>query len=103
LAFVLVQVFQGGKVVFFVASRGHHAEIGGITPGRCLLYSAQLLHYPLFMVDCLPTACDYLSVSFGCIVVKLVLETDFLFWKKSVSVRHDFDQKEDESACTKEK
>lgn len=48
--FVLVQVFQSGKVVFFVASRGHHAEIGGITPGRCGCspYNAQLgsVHCP---------------------------------------------------------
>ena len=30
-----VQVFYPGhsKPVFFVASRGHHADIGGITPG----------------------------------------------------------------------
>ncbi|KAG5531335.1 hypothetical protein RHGRI_026077 [Rhododendron griersonianum] len=26
-------VFDSGNLVFFVASRGHHAEIGGITPG----------------------------------------------------------------------
>lgn len=31
----VVQVFDQGKLIFFVASRGHHAEIGGITPGRC--------------------------------------------------------------------
>ncbi|GAQ91252.1 oxoprolinase [Klebsormidium nitens] len=30
---VVTPVFQDGKLVFFVASRGHHAEIGGITPG----------------------------------------------------------------------
>ena len=31
-----VQVFYGGnkKAIFFVASRGHHADIGGITPGN---------------------------------------------------------------------
>jgi hypothetical protein len=29
------QVFNEGQLIFFVASRGHHAEIGGITPGRC--------------------------------------------------------------------
>jgi hypothetical protein len=28
------QVFNEGQLIFFVASRGHHAEIGGITPGR---------------------------------------------------------------------
>ncbi|XP_010553896.1 PREDICTED: 5-oxoprolinase [Tarenaya hassleriana] len=30
---VVTPVFDDGKLVFFVASRGHHAEIGGITPG----------------------------------------------------------------------
>ncbi|KAJ7540098.1 hypothetical protein O6H91_10G001300 [Diphasiastrum complanatum] len=30
---VVSPVFRDGKIIFFVASRGHHAEIGGITPG----------------------------------------------------------------------
>lgn len=30
---VVTPVFENKKLVFFVASRGHHAEIGGITPG----------------------------------------------------------------------
>ncbi|MEW5314666.1 MAG: hypothetical protein WDW38_006142 [Sanguina aurantia] len=30
---VITPVFQQGQVVFFVASRGHHADIGGISPG----------------------------------------------------------------------
>ncbi|XP_058180943.1 5-oxoprolinase 1 [Rhododendron vialii] len=30
---VVTPVFDSGNLVFFVASRGHHAEIGGITPG----------------------------------------------------------------------
>ncbi|PIA39036.1 hypothetical protein AQUCO_02700306v1 [Aquilegia coerulea] len=30
---VITPVFDRGNLVFFVASRGHHAEIGGITPG----------------------------------------------------------------------
>ncbi|KAI5679738.1 hypothetical protein M9H77_00965 [Catharanthus roseus] len=30
---VITPVFDKGRLVFFVASRGHHAEIGGITPG----------------------------------------------------------------------
>jgi len=30
---VMTPVFDHGKVVFFVASRGHHADIGGISPG----------------------------------------------------------------------
>ena len=30
---VITPVFDGDKIVFFVASRGHHADVGGITPG----------------------------------------------------------------------
>ncbi|MEG3620014.1 hydantoinase B/oxoprolinase family protein [Magnetovibrio sp. PR-2] len=30
---VVTPVFEGGKVLFYVASRGHHADIGGISPG----------------------------------------------------------------------
>lgn len=30
---VITPVFNEGKIVFFVASRGHHADVGGITPG----------------------------------------------------------------------
>lgn len=30
---VITPVFNDGKLIFFVANRGHHAEIGGITPG----------------------------------------------------------------------
>ena len=30
---VITPVFSGGAAVFFVASRGHHADIGGISPG----------------------------------------------------------------------
>ncbi len=30
---VITPVFGAGRVLFFVASRGHHAEIGGLTPG----------------------------------------------------------------------
>ncbi|MBM3570320.1 MAG: 5-oxoprolinase, partial [Alphaproteobacteria bacterium] len=30
---VITPVFEGGRVLFYVASRGHHADIGGITPG----------------------------------------------------------------------
>lgn len=31
------------KPVFFVASRGHHADIGGITPGSMPPHSTSLL------------------------------------------------------------
>lgn len=30
---VITPVFHEGKIIFFVASRGHHADIGGIAPG----------------------------------------------------------------------
>ncbi|KAG0269772.1 hypothetical protein DFQ27_002188 [Actinomortierella ambigua] len=30
---IITPVFNEGKIVFFVASRGHHADIGGILPG----------------------------------------------------------------------
>jgi len=30
---VVTPVFEHGEVLFYVASRGHHADIGGITPG----------------------------------------------------------------------
>ncbi len=30
---VMTPVFREGKIIFWVASRGHHADIGGITPG----------------------------------------------------------------------
>jgi 5-oxoprolinase (ATP-hydrolysing) len=30
---VITPVFDGDEILFYVASRGHHAEIGGLTPG----------------------------------------------------------------------
>ncbi len=30
---VITPVFDNNKIIFFVASRGHHADIGGLTPG----------------------------------------------------------------------
>jgi 5-oxoprolinase (ATP-hydrolysing) len=30
---VCTPVFNGGKILFWVASRGHHADVGGISPG----------------------------------------------------------------------
>ena len=30
---VVTPVFEGGRILFFVGSRGHHADIGGKTPG----------------------------------------------------------------------
>ncbi|XP_052173283.1 5-oxoprolinase 1 [Diospyros lotus] len=39
---VITPVFSSGKLVFFVASRGHHAEIGGITPGSMPPFSKSI-------------------------------------------------------------
>lgn len=40
---VVTPVFYNGKLVFFVANRGHHAEIGGITPGSMPPFSKSIL------------------------------------------------------------
>jgi 5-oxoprolinase (ATP-hydrolysing) len=39
---VVTPVFSGADLLFFVASRGHHAEIGGITPGSMPAHSKQV-------------------------------------------------------------
>lgn len=39
---VVTPVFVAGQLQFFVASRGHHAEIGGITPGSMPAFSTSL-------------------------------------------------------------
>ncbi|KAK2975095.1 hypothetical protein RJ640_014457 [Escallonia rubra] len=39
---VITPVFDNGVLVFFVASRGHHAEIGGITPGSMPPFSKSI-------------------------------------------------------------
>ncbi|RMD59975.1 MAG: 5-oxoprolinase, partial [Nitrospirae bacterium] len=39
---VITPVFQGGVPVFFVASRGHHADIGGISPGSIPPFSTSI-------------------------------------------------------------
>lgn len=39
---VITPVFDNGKLVFFVASRGHHAEIGGATPGSMPPFSKSI-------------------------------------------------------------
>ena len=39
---VMTPVFQEGEIVFWVASRGHHADIGGISPGSMPPGSRQL-------------------------------------------------------------
>ena len=39
---VITPVFNNGEIVFFVASRGHHADIGGISPGSMPPHSYNL-------------------------------------------------------------
>jgi 5-oxoprolinase (ATP-hydrolysing) len=39
---VVTPVFDGPDIGFFVASRGHHAEIGGITPGSMPAFSTRV-------------------------------------------------------------
>jgi 5-oxoprolinase (ATP-hydrolysing) len=34
---VITPVFYKGEIIFFVASRGHHADIGGIAPGKAYI------------------------------------------------------------------
>lgn len=36
---IITPVFEGGIPVFYVASRGHHADIGGIQPGSMPSFS----------------------------------------------------------------
>ncbi|KDD76224.1 hydantoinase B/oxoprolinase, partial [Helicosporidium sp. ATCC 50920] len=39
---VITPVYEDGEVVFFVASRGHHADVGGIAPGSMPPLSTRL-------------------------------------------------------------
>jgi 5-oxoprolinase (ATP-hydrolysing) len=39
---VITPVFHNGEIIFFLASRGHHGDIGGITPGSMPPHSKQL-------------------------------------------------------------
>ncbi|MCP3924287.1 MAG: 5-oxoprolinase [Desulfobacterales bacterium] len=39
---VITPVFRGERIVFFVGSRGHHADIGGISPGSMPPFSRTL-------------------------------------------------------------
>ena len=39
---VITPVFHEGEIIFFVASRGHHADIGGIAPGSMPPHSHRL-------------------------------------------------------------
>jgi len=39
---VITPVFHEGEIIFYVASRGHHSDIGGITPGSMPPHSKKL-------------------------------------------------------------
>ena len=39
---LITPVLENGKILFFVASRGHHADIGGITPGSMPPFSTTI-------------------------------------------------------------
>ena len=39
---VISPVYYDGQVIFYVASRGHHSDIGGITPGSMPAFSQNL-------------------------------------------------------------
>jgi 5-oxoprolinase (ATP-hydrolysing) len=39
---VITPVFRDGRLAFFTASRGHHADVGGITPGSMPPFSSTL-------------------------------------------------------------
>lgn len=46
MLYIIHQVFHcaSSKPIFFVASRGHHADIGGLTPGSMPAHSTSLTH-----------------------------------------------------------
>lgn len=39
---IITPVFQNNKPTFYLASRGHHADIGGIQPGSMPSFSKNL-------------------------------------------------------------
>jgi 5-oxoprolinase (ATP-hydrolysing) len=49
---VITPVFSEGKIVFFVASRGHHADVGGITPGSMPPNSHSLVEEGAAILSC---------------------------------------------------
>lgn len=48
---VVTPVFAGGEIRFFVASRAHHADVGGITPGSMPAFSSTLEQEGI-LLDC---------------------------------------------------
>ena len=50
----ILQVFYADedKPIFFVASRGHHADIGGITPGYLFIYLCMYVQHVYMTSTC---------------------------------------------------
>lgn len=48
---VITPVFYEGSILFFVASRGHHSDIGGISPGSVSWYRAWYLLISLYAIS----------------------------------------------------
>jgi 5-oxoprolinase (ATP-hydrolysing) len=48
---VITPVWEKGKIVFFVASRGHHADVGGISPGSMPPHSKSLVEEGAMIVS----------------------------------------------------
>ena len=49
---VITPVYSNGKVAFYVANRGHHADIGGIQPGSMPPFSRLLSEEGMAIVSC---------------------------------------------------
>ncbi len=49
---VMTPVFEAGDIIFWVASRGHHADIGGISPGSMPPGSRQLCEEGAAILSC---------------------------------------------------
>ncbi len=65
---VITPVFEGEKILFYVASRGHHADIGGITPGS-MPPDSKTVNEEGVLID------NFLLVSGGIFREKELLET----------------------------
>ncbi|KAL9648535.1 hypothetical protein ABK040_012649 [Willaertia magna] len=49
---VITPVYSNGKVVFYVANRGHHADIGSLTPGSMPPFSRYLREEGMAVMSC---------------------------------------------------
>jgi len=81
---VITPVFHKGKIIFFVASRGHHADIGGISPGKKLnfqlhdkTYFVIMTIYFLFLGSMPPHSQTLLDEGAHIVAFKLVRDGHF--------------------------